>query len=391
MGEDKMSENNNKSFVVSQENWSLHRKGYQDQQRHMEKVKEAIKNNLPDLISEESIIMSNGREVIKIPIRSLDEYKIRYNYDKSKHVGQGQGDSKVGDVVARDGNSGSGKAPGKGKKVGDVAGEDYYEAEVNIEDVQNMLFKELELPNLQQKEMAEITKEKIEFNDIRKKGLMGNIDKKRTILTAIRRNAMKGKAQITPIHNDDLRFKTWDDINKPESKAVVLAMMDTSGSMGNFEKYCARTFFFWMTRFLRTKYQSVEIEFIAHSTEAKIVTEEEFFTKGESGGTICSSAYVKALDLVHGKYSPSRYNIYPVHFSDGENMVSDNEKCLKLVRELMEISSMFGYGEVNALNRYSTLMSAYKKIDDPKFRYHVLKQKKDVYDALKSFFQKVEA
>ena len=31
----------------------------------MEKVKEAIKNNLPDLISEESIIMSNGREVIK--------------------------------------------------------------------------------------------------------------------------------------------------------------------------------------------------------------------------------------------------------------------------------------------------------------------------------------
>src|SRR5690606_5931409 len=140
-----------------------------------------------------------------------------------------------------------------------------------------------------------------------------------------------------------------------------------------------------------TKYQSVEIEFIAHSTEAKIVTEEEFFTKGESGGTICSSAYKKALELIDGKYSPSRYNIYPVHFSDGENMVSDNEKCLKLVRELMEISSMFGYGEVNALNRYSTLMSAYKKIDDPKFKYHVLKQKKDVYEALKSFFQKVEA
>lgn len=386
-----MTENNHKNFVVSQENWTLHRKGHQDQQRHMDKVKDAIKNNLPDLVSEENIIMSNGREVIKIPIRSLDEYKIRYNYDKSKHVGQGKGDSKVGDVIARDGNGGAGKAPGKGKKVGDTPGEDYYEAEVSLEDVQSMLFKELELPNLQQKEMAEITKEKIEFNDIRKKGLMGNIDKKRTILTAIRRNAMKGKAQISPITNDDLRFKTWDDIVKPESKAVVLAMMDTSGSMGNFEKYCARTFFFWMTRFLRTKYQTVEIEFIAHSTEAKIVTEEEFFTKGESGGTICSSAYVKALELIKGRYSPSRYNIYPVHFSDGENMVSDNEKCLKLVKELMEVSSMFGYGEVNALNRYSTLMSAYKKIDDPKFRYHVLKQKNDVYEALKSMFQKVEA
>lgn len=116
-----------------------------------------------------------------------------------------------------------------------------------------------------------------------------------------------------------------------------------------------------MTRFLRTKYEKVEIEFIAHSTEAKVVTEEEFFTKGESGGTICSSAYLKALELIKRKYSPNRYNIYPVYFSDGENMSSDNEKCLKLVGELMKVSQMFGYGEVNALNRYSTLMNTYKK------------------------------
>lgn len=102
-----------KSFTVSKEDWSLHRKGYQDQKRHMDKVKDAIRQNLPDLISEENIIMSNGRDVIKIPIRSLDEYKIRYNYDKSKHVGQGDGDSEVGDVIARDPNGDKGKS-GKG-------------------------------------------------------------------------------------------------------------------------------------------------------------------------------------------------------------------------------------------------------------------------------------
>ena len=389
MGEDNMSENQQRNFVVSQENWSLHRKGYQDQQRHMDKVKEAIKNNLPDLISEESIVMSNGKEVIKIPIRSLDEYKIRYNYGKSKHVGQGQGDSQVGDVVARDGRPDN-QSQGKGQKAGDQPGNDYYEAEVNFEDVQGLLFKELELPNLAKKEMAEIVTEKIEFNDIRKKGLMGNIDKKRTILTAIKRNAMEGKPGITPIYNDDLRFKTWDEVTKPETKAVVLAMMDTSGSMGNFEKYCARSFFFWMTRFLRTKYESVEIEFIAHHTEAKVVSEADFFSKGESGGTICSSAYSKALELIELKYSPSRYNIYPVHFSDGENFSTDNEKCLKLVNELMELSSMFGYGEVNPNNRYSSLMSTFKKIDNPKFRHYILRQKKDVYEALKSLFRKEE-
>lgn len=382
----KMNEKQENHYVISQENWSLHRKGYQDQQRHMDKVKEAIKDNLPDLISEESIIMSNGREVIKIPIRSLDEYKIRYNYDKTKHVGQGDGDSQVGDVIARDSGEGE-QAAGQGKQAGDKAGKDYYEAEVTIAELESVLFKEMELPNLQQKEQANIITDKVEFNDIRKKGLMGNIDKKRTIMTAIKRNAMKGKAEISPLHNDDLRFKTWDEVTKPESKAVVLAMMDTSGSMGAFEKYCARSFFFWMARFLRSKYKSVDIEFIAHHTEAKVVTEEAFFSKGESGGTICSSAYYQALALIEEKYNPNQFNIYPVHFSDGENMTSDNEKCMKLVTQLMEVSSMFGYGEVNPHSRYSTLMNTYKTINDPKFRHYVLKDKKDVYEALKSLFK----
>lgn len=385
-----MSEKEQNRFVVSQENWSLHRKGYQDQQRHNEKVKEAIKNNLPELISDDSIILSNGEKVIKIPIRSLDEYKIRYNYDKSKHVGQGQGDSQVGDVIARE-PSGKSAGAGQGKEAGDKPGQEYFETEVSIEEIQGMLFKDMELPNLQQKEMADITTEKIEFNDIRKKGLMGNVDKKRTIITAIKRNALNGKAAISPIYNDDLRFKTWDEVVKPESKAVVLAMMDVSGSMGNFEKTCARSFFFWMIKFLRSKYETVEIEFIAHHTMAKVVTEQEFFSRGESGGTICSSAYAKALELIAEKYHPARFNIYPVHFSDGENLTIDNDKSLKLVKELMKVSSMFGYGEVNDSPRTSALMSTFNKIDNSKFRYSIIKKKQDVYEALKTIFKKQEA
>ncbi|WP_102347600.1 sporulation protein YhbH [Bacillus sp. Marseille-P3661] len=375
-----------KSFSISQEDWSLHRKGHDDQQRHQEKVKEAIKNNLPDLITEENIIMSNGRDVVKIPIRSLDEYKIRYNYDKSKHVGQGDGDSQVGDVVARDGAPQ--KGPGKGSGAGDQAGEDYFEAEVSLMEIQEALFKELELPNLQQKERDENVIEDIDFNDVRKNGLMGNIDKKRTLKNAFIRNAMRGEPTFQPIIPEDLRFKTWNEVVKPESKAVVLAMMDTSGSMGVWEKYMARSFFFWMTRFLRTKYETVEIEFIAHHTEAKVVSEDDFFSKGESGGTICSSVYRKALELIDEKYQPSRFNIYPFHFSDGDNLTSDNARCVKLVKELMGLCNMFGYGEVNQYNRHSTLMSAYKNMNDEKFRYYILKQKSDVYAAMRSFFRK---
>ena len=126
---------------------------------------------------------------------------------------------------------------------------------------------------------------------------METLIKRRTIITAIKRNAIKGKAEISPLHNDDLRFKTWDEVTKPESKAVVLAMMDTSGSMGAFEKYCARSFFFWMIRFLRSKYETVEIEFIAHHTEAKVVSEEDFFFergKRRNYMFICLSKSIRA-------------------------------------------------------------------------------------------------
>ncbi|MEW4285553.1 sporulation protein YhbH [Priestia koreensis] len=384
-----MTGEDNNSFAISKEDWSLHRKGHDDQKRHQEKIQEAIKNNLPDLITEESIVMSNGKDVVKIPIRSLDEYRIRYNYDKNKHVGQGDGDSKVGDVVARDGSAGQPGA-GKGSGAGDKAGEDYYEAEVSLMELEEALFSQLELPKLKRKESDQNIVEHIEFNDIRRTGLMGNIDKKRTMLSAYKRNAMTGKASFYPIYPEDLKFKTWNEVVKPESKAVVLAMMDTSGSMGIWEKYMARSFFFWMTRFLRTKYETVEIEFIAHHTEAKVVSEEDFFSKGESGGTICSSAYRKALEIIDKKYSPDRYNIYPFHFSDGDNLTSDNARCVKLVNELMKVSNMFGYGEVNQYNRHSTLMSAYKNIQDDRFSYYILKQKSDVFNAMKSFFKQEE-
>lgn len=375
------------SFIVSREDWSLHRKGYQDQVRHQHKIRDVIKRNLPDLITEENIILSDGKQIIKVPIRSLDEYRFIYNYQKQKHVGQGDGDSQVGDVLGRDPSP---SQSGKGETAGDQAGQDIVETEVNLEELENMLFEELELPLLQPKEQELIETQSIVFNDVRKKGIMSNIDKKRTILENLRRNARDGNPGIHGISPDDLRYKTWDDTVIPESNAVIIAMMDTSGSMGSFEKYCARSFFFWMTRFLRKQYEKVEIVFIAHHTEAKEVTEEEFFTRGESGGTICSSAYQKALEIIHQRFSPSQYNIYPFHFSDGDNLTSDNERCVKLIGELLKVSNMFGYGEVNQYNRSSTLMSAYKNIKLDQFMYHVIKDKGEVYEALKTFFRKRE-
>jgi sporulation protein YhbH len=377
---------NDRSFIVSKEDWSLHRKGYQDQLRHEHKVREAIKQNLPDLITEESIVVSSDKQVVKVPIRSLDEYHFRYNYQKSKHVGQGAGDSQVGDVLGVDPAPANSAGSGKGEGAGDQSGDDIYETEIRLDALEEILFEDLELPNMTRKDQDDIRITDIRFNDIRNKGMMSNLDKKRTILENLRRNALNRTPGIGGIAPVDLRYKTWETIEKPESSAVIIAMMDVSGSMGSFEKYCARSFYFWVVRFLRSKYERVEIVFIAHHTEAKEVTEEEFFHRGESGGTICSSAYRKALDIIEERYPPSRHNLYPFHFSDGDNLSSDNDRCLKLLEELLQISNMFGYSEVNPYNRNSTLMSAYRTMKHPSFRTCLIKEKAEVYKALKTFF-----
>ena len=116
---------------------------------------------------------------------------------------------------------------------------------------------------------------------------------------------------------------------REESNAVVVCIMDTSGSMDRLKKYLARSFFFLLYQFLCTKYKAVEIVFIAHHTQAKEVTEEEFFHKGESGGTLISSGYKKALDVIQQRYHPDHWNIYAFHCSDGDNFESDNEEAMK--------------------------------------------------------------
>src|SRR5437773_7055250 len=114
------------NMSISQHDWSLHRKGPIDQQRHKERIKEAIKQNLPNIVSEENIILSDGKHVIKVPIRSLEEYRFKYDDNDGQHAGSGDGDSQVGDIIGRTGNQ-QGQGSGKGKgQAGEEPGVDYY-------------------------------------------------------------------------------------------------------------------------------------------------------------------------------------------------------------------------------------------------------------------------
>ena len=138
-----------------------------------------------------------------------------------------------------------------------------------------------------------------------------------------------GKERALPVPRRRPRIAIIEAEMRHESNAVVMCIMDTSGSMDTMKKYLARSFFFLLYQFISTKYRNVEIVFIAHHTEAREVTEEEFFHKGESGGTFISSGYQKALDIVAERYHPSLWNIYAFHCSDGDNFDSDNSAALR--------------------------------------------------------------
>ena len=379
---------------VQRNDWSLQRKGIIDQERHKERVKDAIKKNLGSIVSNESIILSNGRKTVKVPMRSLDEYKFRFDYRKRKQVGQGDGNSKVGDVIGRENQPGQGQGSGQ---AGDSPGQDFYEAEVDIDEIAALIFEDLHLPYLQEKAKQAVKSKTTKFTEIRRVGALSNLDKRRTIMENIRRTAREeGEAKLGKIKKEDLRFKSWEEEIKYESNAVVLALMDTSGSMGDFKKYIARSFYFWMVRFLRTKYDNVKIVFISHHTEAKEVTEEAFFTQGESGGTVVSSAYKLALELIAERFPPRDWNIYPFHFSDGDNYYSDNDEAVKLADKLIETCNLFGYGEIGeegaASYRRSSgaLLSIFNDRLKNKERFVGVRidDKEEVYPALKQFFGK---
>lgn len=375
--------------------WGMRKRGKRDSARHSKRVKKAIKDNLKDLVADASIISSDGKKKIKIPIKYLDSYRFKHG-DNSKReaVGQGSKDANPGDMIAHDGTGREGKGNGQ---ASDGAGEEIYEEEIELAEIINMMLEDLNLPWLESKDsQVEVETENLTFTDIAEIGPLSNVDKKRTIMENMKRNAKGGEAKIKSIRREDLRYKIWDLEKEYHSNAAVYFLMDRSGSMDEDKKYIAKSFFFWLAHFCRTKYTNVELIFIAHDTRARIVPEENFFSLSNSGGTACSSAFKLALEHIEANHPKELWNNYVFSFSDGDNWPDDNIECTKLVRSLLEICTAVGYGEINtdsffnysgsSMFRWSTLHEEFQKhIDHPHFLTASISERDDIYNCLKEF------
>jgi uncharacterized protein len=373
-----------------------------DRLRHRQKVRESIRENIADIIAEESIIGKDRDRVIKVPLRGIKEYRFIYG-ENAPGVGQGDGNAHQGQVVGKVGKDG----PGKGEdRAGDRPGVDYYETDVTLEELIEIMFEDLELPNLERRALREIAAERsTKRKGYRHVGIRARLDKRRTAKQRVMRRLASGGVERAeglapapieeparfPFHQDDLRYRHVEVETREESNAVVICVMDTSGSMDTMKKYLARSFFFLLYQFISTRYRNVEIVFIAHHTEALEVTEEEFFHKGESGGTFISSGYLKALEIVAERYHPSLWNIYAFHCSDGDNFDSDNPAALKAAQDLAEICNLFGYGEIKPLgSRYyeSSMLNVFRRLEAPNFHTVLIERKEDIWPSFKAFLAK---
>jgi sporulation protein YhbH len=375
-----------------------------DRLRHREKVRESIRENIADIIAEESIIGKNKDRIIKVPLRGIKEYRFIYG-DNAPGVGEGDGNAQPGQVVGKTGKDGQGQGDGK---AGDRPGIDYYETDVTLDELIEIMFEDLELPNLERRALREIPTDRFaKRKGYRHVGIRVRLDKRRTARQRVKRVLATRQRQIAqgsevpkdadgnerrfPFHQDDLRYKHLETDVREESNAAVVCIMDTSGSMDTMKKYLARSFFFLLYQFISTRYRNVEIVFVAHHTEASEVTEDEFFHKGEAGGTFISSGYQKALDIIAERYHPSLWNLYAFHCSDGDNFDSDNPAALRAAKELSDICNLFGYGEIKPLgSRYyeSSMLNVFRRLDAPNFQAVLIERKEDIWPSFKAFLSK---
>ncbi|MBU3088365.1 sporulation protein YhbH [Clostridium gasigenes] len=383
-------------FRDSSDNPLNHDRSIEDRRRHRQLVEKSIKENLGNILSEESIIGESKNKKFKIPIRGIKEYQFVFGKN-NRGVATGNGEEARGDKLGESGEEGKGSG---NKGAGNSAGEDVYETEITLEELMDYIIEDLNLPNLDRKKYSEIITESAgKRRGYQRNGINPRLAKKKTVMAKMARKQGKKRAlneivsneeiERFPFREDDLRY--WKVKKKPkkESNAVMIFIMDVSGSMDNTKKYLARSLFFVLSKFIRRKYNNIAFEFISHTTIAKRVNEYDFFHKAESGGTYISSGLNVALDLINEKYPKEAWNIYPIYASDGDNWSEDNEKAMAAVKEICALSSMFGYAELLP-STYSTTMyyRFNKEIDCENFTSVIVKEKKDLWEALKIMLSK---
>ncbi len=316
-----------------------------DHQRFRKIVRGKVKSNLSKYISRGELIGKKGKDLVSIPLPTIDIPQFRYGNKGSGGVGQGEGD--VGTPLG----PGQGNQPGKG--AGDQPGGHILEVELTMEEMAAILGEELALPRIEPRGKKNIVSTRDRYSGIRQTGPESLRHFKRTFKRAMKRQIASRTYDprdpiVVPIRQDK-QYRSWKEVQQPQSVAVILYMMDVSGSMTDEQKEIVRIEAFWIDTWIKAHYQGVETVYIVHDAAAHEVDEHTFYHTRESGGTKISSAYELAEKIITQRYAPDQWNVYAFHFSDGDNWGDDIPKCIELLNEkLLPNLNLFGYGQVES-------------------------------------------
>ena len=357
-----------------------------DHQRFRQIVKGKIRKDLRKFLTRGELIGKEGKHLVSIPVRGIDLPHFRYGDNNDSGVGQGEG--QPGQQV--DGDA-EGIGPG-----GTEQGQHILEVDVTLDELADILGEELQLPRIEPKGKRNITTVKDRYSSIRQTGPESLRHFKRTFRRALRRMIISGLYDpdnpTIIFERGDKVYRSWKPVKKPDSNAVIIYMMDVSGSMGHEQKELVRLEAFWIDAWLRRNYDGIDSRYIVHDVQAGEVDRETFFHIREDGGTKISSAFKACKELLDKHYHPDEWNIYLFHFSDGDNSSeADSRECCNILREhLMPCANQFSYCQVASAYGSGAFINTLREqlSDAENMVTSRVNTKDDIYDSIKAFFAK---
>ncbi|MFN8943361.1 MAG: DUF444 family protein [Pseudobdellovibrionaceae bacterium] len=354
-----------------------------DHNRFRDIVKGKIKEEFKKYVSQGEMIGKRENDFVKIPLPSIDIPNFRYGPKQQGGIGQGEGEQGEG--------MGDPKA-GKGQ-AGDLEGEHLTEVELSFDELAEILGEKLQLPKIQPKGNKRVDATKNRYSGIAPIGPEGLRHFKSSYKRALQRYISSGaynpdEPSVIPIKRD-MRYKSFKPVVKPQTKAVVIYMMDVSGSMGDEQKEIVRLESFWINAWLKKHYKGLETRFIIHDAAAKEVDEDTFFRTSESGGTLISSAYKLCQQIIETDYPINEWNIYPFHFSDGDNWSGEDTRlCMRILKEFyLPNVNVFCYGQVESKYGSGQFLKDLQKEfpGDDRIIVSAIEGKDKILDSIKEF------
>lgn len=360
----------------------------EDQNRFKSIVKGRVREDFKRFVTNGELIGKREDEYVKIPLPKIDIPTFRFG-SRQKEQGVGQGDGDQGQ-----GESGQ-QGPGQGE-AGEGEGQHILEAEISLDELAEILGEKLALPRIEPKGSSQLITEKNRYSGIAPVGPEGLRKFKQTYKKALARYISSGTynpddPKIIPIRKD-FQYRTVKKTQSPHTKAVVIYMMDVSGSMGEEQKEIVRLESFWINTWIKKHYKGLETRFIIHDAAAKEVTEDVFFKTSESGGTLISSAYKLCQQIIEEDYPADEWNVYPFHFSDGDNWSGEDTRlCMQLLKEFfLPRVNVFSYGQVESKYGSGQFLKDLQKefLEDDRLTVSQIESRDRILDSIKDFLGK---